>query len=94
MPRRAASAVKRSRSSRFAATPPVTRMRLRVEGFGCGEGLLHQVADDGMLEAGDQVERGLGAQCQSSSFVWGGRPAASMRGTRAAASSRMPCSST
>jgi hypothetical protein len=27
-----------------------------AEGFGGGEGLLHQVADDGVLEAGDEVE--------------------------------------
>ena len=85
-PRRAASAVKRSRSSRLAATPPVTRMRTGVERLGCGKGLLHQIADHGVLKAGDQVEVGCGQSSRASSFVCGGRPVGEHARTRAAAS--------
>ena len=63
--RRAASAVKRARSSRLAATPPVTRMRVSAKGFLGGKGLLNEVADDSVLEAGDEVEglRIAGGEC-------------------------------
>ena len=67
-----------------------------IDGLGGCKGLFHQVADDGMLKAGDEVERALGTQvgAASSSFVFGGRPAASILGTRADASSRIACNST
>ena len=47
------------------------------EGFGGGEGFLHEIADDGVLEAGDQVEGLLGAEGQgfglcSGWFGWQG----------------------
>ena len=60
--RRAASAVKRARSSRFAATPPVTRIARGSEGFRGREGLLHQVAHHRVLETGDEVQRRLRAE--------------------------------
>ena len=65
-----------------------------VEGLGCCECLLHQVADDRVLKAGDEVEGGLGAQFQGCFLCLRRVPAASMREMRAVASSRMACSST
>ena len=52
----------------MAATPPVTRMRRGAERLGRGEGLLHQVADHGVLEAGDEVERLLRQRARASSM--------------------------
>ena len=68
-PRRWASAVRRRRSSRLAATPPETRISARAEGFGGGKGLAHKIADNRGLERGDQVERLLVAEagCMSGS---------------------------
>jgi len=43
-----------------------------AEGFGGGEGLLHEVADDRVLEAGDEVEGGLGTEGEGFCFGGGG----------------------
>jgi hypothetical protein len=51
------------------------------EGFGGGEGLLHQVADDGVLEAGDEVEGELWTESEGLGFGgWGFWWEASLRG--------------
>ena len=61
-PRSAAAAVKRARSSRFAATPPEIEQAVRAVVLGRGEGLALQVIDDGALEGGEQIERLLVAK--------------------------------
>ena len=44
-----------------------------AEGFGGGEGFFHEVADNGVLEAGDEVEGGLGTEGEGLFFGGGGR---------------------
>ena len=46
-----------------------------AEGFGGGEGFLHQVADHGVLEAGDEVEGLLRAEGEGFFAGLGGRGA-------------------
>jgi len=43
-----------------------------TEGFDSGEGLLHQVADHGVLEAGDEVQGLLGTEVEGFGFGCGG----------------------